>query len=228
MIEESHVQYSLCQCCYPSEYWEIDYQVDNCSVRIDRQERVLEGLCFDWKKDVLETWWCSDNLWGSALQSDIFDLWNASALQQEIQQEISDIADLSLHSQFSGIAIKSDSGRMAHLGNNLGLQDIMKNLRRLYELTAIGVKDNRDMAKEIKGMSETVSRTSLEVSNNGARTDDLESNLLELLGRVERIEEDLQKLVSMNQESRVNGVNDTAAQPMEEESVLQSRSQKGI
>ena len=104
----------------------------------------------------------------------------------------------------------------------------MKNLRRIYELTAIGVKDNRDMAKEIKEMSETVNKTSLEVSNNGARTDDLESNLLELLGRVERIEEDLQKLVSMNQESRVNGVNDIAAQPMEEESVLQSRPQKGI
>ena len=103
----------------------------------------------------------------------------------------------------------------------------MKNLRRIYELTAIGVKDNRDMAKEIKEMSETVSRTSQDVSNNGARTDDLESNLLELLGRVERIEEDLQKLVSMNQESRVNDVDHIAAQPMEEESVLQSRPQKG-
>ena len=121
----------------------------------------------------------------------------------------------------------SDFGRMAHFGNNPRLQDIMKNLRRLYQMTAIGVMDNKEMAKEIKRMSETVSRTSLEVSNNGARTDDLESNLLELLGRVECIEEDLQKLVSMNQESRVNGVNETAVQPMEEESVLQSRPQKG-
>ena len=63
------------------------------------------------------------------------------------------------------------------------------------------------MAKEIKSMSETMSRTSLEVSNNGPRTEDIESNLRELLGRVERIEEDLEKLISMNQESRVNGVN---------------------
>ena len=94
-------------------------------------------------------------------------------------------------------------------------------------MTSIGVMDNKEMDKEIKSMSETVSRTSLEVSNNGARTDDLERNLLELLGRVERIEEDLQKLVSMNQESRVNGVNETVVQPMEEESVLQSRPQKG-
>ena len=116
---------------------------------------------------------------------------------------------------------------MAHTGNNPGLQDIMKKLRRLYEMTAIGVMDNKEMAKEIKSMSETVSRTSLEVSNNGARTDDLESNLLELLGRVERIEEDLKKLVSMNEESRVNGVNESADQPMEEESVLQPADQKG-
>ena len=201
--------------------------MDNCLVKIDRKVRVLEDMGFEWKKDALATWWSTENFWGLALQSDILDLWGDSVLQQEIQLELSDIADFSLNSQFSGIAITSDSGRMAHLGNNLGLQDIMKNLRRIYELTAIGVKDNRDMAKEIKEMNETVSRTSQDVSNNGARTDDLESNLLELLGRVERIEEDLQKLVSMNQESRVNGVNDKAAQPMEEESVLQSRPQKG-
>ena len=172
--------------------------MDNCSIKIDRQVRVLEGLDVDWKKDALATWWIPDNLWGFALQSDILDLGGDSSLQQENQQDLSDIAAFSVHSQFSGIAITSESGRMAHLGNSLGLQDIMKNLRRIYELTAIGVKDNRDMAKEIKEMSETVSRTSLEVSNNGAHTDDLESNLLELLGRVERIEEDLQKLVSMN------------------------------
>ena len=44
--------------------------------------------------------------------------------------------------------------------------------------------------------------------------------MCELLGRVERIEEDLEKFISMNQESRVKGVNETADQPMEEESVL--------
>ena len=116
---------------------------------------------------------------------------------------------------------------MAHFGDNAGLLDIKKNLRRLYEMTAIGVMDNKEMAKEIKSMSETVSRTSLEVSNNDARTEDLESNLRELLGRVERIEEDLEKLISMNQESRVNGVNETAEQPMEEESVLQPKTLRG-
>ena len=107
------------------------------------------------------------------------------------------------------------------------MQDFMKNLRRVYELIAIGVKENRDTAKEIKGMSETISRISQDVSDNGARTEDLDSNLRELLGRVERIEVDLQRLVSMNQESRVNGINTTASQPMEEESVQQPRQPRG-
>ena len=150
-----------------------------------------------------------------------------SALQQENLQELAETAGSLLQTQLSRLDISFEPGIMAHLGNNLGLQDIMKNLRRVYELTAIGVKESREIAKEIKEMSDTVSRTSQEVSNNGARTDDLESNLLELLGRVERIEEDLQNLVSMNQESRVNGVNDPAPQPMEEESVQQPRPQRG-
>ena len=141
--------------------------------------------------------------------------------------ENQDISIFPLHIQFSQIAITPDSGGMAHFGDNAGLLDIKKNLRRLYKMTAIGVMDNKEMAKEIKSMSDTVSRTSLEVSNNGARTEDLESNLRELLGRVERIEEDLEKLISMRQESRVNGVNETAEQPMEEESVLQPRTLRG-
>ena len=151
-------------------------------------------LCSGWKKDALGTLSCSDNSRDSALQQEIVDLWRVSALQQEI----ADIAVFPLHIQFSRIAITTDTDRMAHFGDNPGLRDIMKNLRRLYEMTAIGVMDNKEMAKEIKSMSEIVSRTSLEVSNNDARTEDLESNLRELLGRVERIEEDLQKLVSMN------------------------------
>ena len=132
-----------------------------------------------------------------------------------------------LQYRLSRLAIPSDLGIMAHLGNNLGMQDFMKNLRRVYELTAIGVKENRDTAKEIKGMSETICRISQDVSDNGARTEDLDSNLRELLGRVERIEADFQRLVSMNQESRVNGINASASQPMEEESVQQPRQLRG-
>ena len=39
---------------------------------------------------------------------------------------------------------------MAQAGENTGLKDIKKNLRRLYEMTAIGIMDNKEMAKEIK------------------------------------------------------------------------------
>ena len=116
---------------------------------------------------------------------------------------------------------------MAHTGENDGFLDIKKNLRRLYEMTAIGVMDNKEMAKEIKSMSETVTYTSLQVSNHDARIDDNESNLRELLGKVDRIQEDLEKLITMNQESRVNGVNEAADHPMEEESVMQLKALRG-
>ena len=76
---------------------------------------------------------------------------------------------------------------MAHPGDHVGMLDIKKNLRRLYEMTTIGVMDNKEMAKEIKSMIEIVTYTSLQVSNHDARIDDNESNLRELLGKVDRI-----------------------------------------
>ena len=76
-------------------------------------------------------------------------------------------------------------------------------------------------------MGETVSYTSLQISNHDARIDDTESNLWELLGKVDRIQEDLEKLIIMNQGSRVNGVNEVADHPMEEESVVQPRAFRG-
>ena len=103
--------------------------------------------------------------------------WSESGHQQANLHDLDDTALSPLQSQLSRLAISSDLGIMAHLGNNLGMQDIMKNLRRLYELTAIGVKESRDTSKDIKGMSEIVSRISQDVSDNGARTDDLDSNL---------------------------------------------------
>ena len=216
--------FSSCQCSYPSAVWGIDSHGDSSPSRADRHDKVLGCLCSGWKNDALGTLSCSDNLSVSALQQEIADLWSVYSVRWGENQGISVFP---LHIQFSRIAITPDSGGMAHFGDNAGLLDIKKNLRRLYEMTAIGVMENKEMAKEVKSMSEIVSHTSLEVSNNGARTEDLESNLHELLGRVERIEEDLEKLISMNKESRVNGVNETAEQPMEEESVLQPRTLRG-
>ena len=72
-------------------------------------------------------------------------------------------------------------------------------------------------------MEDTVSYTSLQISNQDSRIDDNESRLLEVQGQVERIAEDLQKLISMNQSSRVHASSDDVVLPMEEESVLQPR-----
>ena len=47
-------------------------------------------------------------------------------------------------------------------------------------------------------MGEVVSYTSLQISNRDARIDDNESNLREMMGKVDRIQEDLQCLINMN------------------------------
>ena len=76
---------------------------------------------------------------------------------------------------------------MAQAGDSPGITDIKKNLRRLYEMLAISVMDNKEMAREVKSMGETVSYTSLQISNHDPRIDDNESNLREIMGKVDRI-----------------------------------------
>ena len=186
----------LCyNCCYPTAFWGTGSQVDTSPLREDNLDRVFGCHCSGWQKDALGTLYCSDSQTVSALQQEIFDLRKVSSGSWGENQESSDYL---LHIQFSRIAISIDNRGMAHYGDNAGIMDIKKNLRRLHEMTAIGVLDNKEMAKEIKGIGESVSRTSLDISNLGARTDDIESNMCELLGRVERIEEDLEKFISMN------------------------------
>ena len=124
-------------------------------------------------------------------------------------------------SQLARITLLPEAGIMAQAGDNAGMADIKKNMRRMYELLSISVMDNREMARNIKKMEDTVSYTSYQISNHDARIDDNESNLREMMGKVDKIQEDLQRLVSLNQVSRVNGVCDEAVLPMEEESVAQ-------
>ena len=69
-------------------------------------------------------------------------------------------------------------------------------------------------------MGELVSYTSYQISNHDSRIDDTESNLREMMGKVDRIQEDLQHLVSMNQNNKAFETPATAAHPMEEESVV--------
>ena len=76
-------------------------------------------------------------------------------------------------------------------------------------------------------MGEVVSYTSLQISNHDARIDDNESNLREIMGKVDRIQEDFQRLINMNQGSKVNETPAAAAHPMEEESVVQPMKPRG-
>ena len=116
---------------------------------------------------------------------------------------------------------------MSQAGESAGIMDIKKNLRRLYEKIAIGVMDNKETTREVKSMGEIVSYTSLHISNHDSRIYDNESNLREIMGKVDRIQEDLERLINMNQGSRVNGATTEAEHPMEEESVVQPRNFRG-
>ena len=52
-----------------------------------------------------------------------------------------------LYREFACISIAVDSGRMDRARENAGLMDIRKNLHLLYEMTAIGIMDAKEMAK---------------------------------------------------------------------------------
>ena len=92
-----------------------------------------------------------------------------------------------IHNLFARIDISTEENRMAQAGDSAGIMDIKKNRRRLYEMLAISVMDTKEMAREVKSMGETVSYTSLQISNHDARIDDNESNLREIMGKVDRI-----------------------------------------
>ena len=78
-------------------------------------------------------------------------------------------------------------------------------------------------------MADTISYSSQKISNNDARIDDNESSLREIHGKVDMIQEDLQRFIEMHQASRINGeVNGEAVLPMEEESVVQPRNNRSI
>ena len=108
---------------------------------------------------------------------------------------------------------------------NVGLPDLKKNLRCLYELMAIGIMDNKENSQEVKNMGEVVSYTSYQISNHDSRIDDTESNLREIMGKVDTIQEELQRLVRMNQGSKAFENPTATAHPIEEESVVEPMKQ---
>ena len=110
---------------------------------------------------------------------------------------------------------------MDRVGENNGLADLKVNVRCLYEMVAIGIMDNIEITKEVKNLVDVVGYTSYQISNHDAIIDDNEMNLKEIMGKVDRIQEDLQRLVQMNQGSQAHENPAGAIQNMEEESVTQ-------
>ena len=51
-----------------------------------------------------------------------------------------------IQNQFARITLLTEVGKMARDGENAGIMDIKKNLRRLYELLSISIMDIREMA----------------------------------------------------------------------------------
>ena len=80
---------------------------------------------------------------------------------------------------------------MDQANENVRLADLKKNLRRLYEMMVIGIMDNKEISQEVKNMGEVVSYTSYEISNHDSKMDDTKMNLSEIMGKVDRIQEDL-------------------------------------
>ena len=103
--------------------------------------------------------------------------------------------------------------------NEEGFIDLKINIHRLYEIASIGIIDSREATKEVKILVDEVNYFSYQTSNHDARIDDNEMNLREIMGKVDRIQEELQLLVQMNQGSHFQENPREAKHQKEEESV---------
>ena len=77
------------------------------------------------------------------------------------------------------------------------------------------------MEKEVKQLVDDVKYISYQTSCHDSRIEDHDMDLKEMMGKIDRVQEDIQKLVQLNQESHVQDKPALAAQRMEEESVTQ-------
>ena len=84
-------------------------------------------------------------------------------------------------------------------GDNVGLVDLKANLWHLSKMVAIGIMDNKETTKEVKNIVDVVGYTSYQISNHDARIDYNVMNLKEIIEKLDRIQENLQCLVQMNQ-----------------------------
>ena len=207
-------------CCnLTSALWSCGSSVVNPSC-VGSLRCVLGCNCSGWQEGAVGTLVLTDRQGCSVLQQELVVLsgiLNCSGLVGSSSNLVAD----TLSRRLDCLDISSDFDRMDQPGDNASIQDIKKNLRRLYEVVSIGIMDNRETTRVIKKMEDTVSYTSLQISNHDSRIDDNESTLREMLGMVDKIQEDLARLISMNQGSRVSGATVEGEHPMEEESIVQ-------
>ena len=78
------------------------------------------------------------------------------------------------------------------------------NIQCLVDFVAVGIIDNRETTKEVNQLVDDVRYISYETSCHDARIDDHDMDLKEMMSKIDRIQEDLQNLVQLNQESHAH------------------------
>ena len=105
-----------------------------------------------------------------------------------------------------------------------GFDNLETKIRHMSDFVAIGILDSKNTAKDVKQLVEDVCYVSYQTSCHDSRIDDNEMNLKEIMGKVDRIQEDLQNLqnlLQLNQGSHVQENPGAVVQKMEEDSVTQ-------
>ena len=99
--------------------------------------------------------------------------------------------------------------------------DLKVNIRCLEDFVAVGISDNREMTKDVKQLVDDVRYISYQTSFHDSRIDDHDRDLKEMMGTIDCIQEDLQKLVQSNQGIHIQYNHGTTTQRMDEDSVTQ-------
>ena len=84
---------------------------------------------------------------GASLQQELKVLkYILSGLSAENQACLLASSVRALHSNFTRIELSPGVSRMSQANENVGIMDVKKNLRLLYEMIAIGIMDNKEIA----------------------------------------------------------------------------------
>ena len=145
--------------------------------------------CSSWKEGAVGTLSCRGKKENDSLQHKIITLNSilGGLFCGEQTQELTG-SERDLLSSFSRLILanpNSRQDRMDHANKNADLANLKKNLRRLYEMVAIGIMESKETAQEIKNLVEVVSYTSYQISNHDSMIDDTEMNLKEIMGKVD-------------------------------------------